>query len=196
MKLSLVQSLLSFVCVSVIATGCAGGAASEPPATPDSAAAQASMVEAPPASAAPVEDSPAAAKNIVETASAAGSFTTLVAAVKAAGLVDTLSGPGSFTVFAPTDEAFKKLPAGTVESLLKPENKSKLVAILTFHVVPGKLMAKDVVGSKSLKTVQGQSLTVEPHGSMVHINGAMITTADIVASNGVIHVIDTVVLPK
>jgi len=143
-----------------------------------------------------MQDAPASTSNIVQTAVAAGSFTTLVAAVKAAGLAETLSGPGPFTVFAPTDDAFKKLPAGTVESLLKPENKAKLVKILTYHVVPGMLMAKDVVGAKSLKTVEGQDLTVKVMGSMVHINGAMISKTDIVASNGVIHVIDSVILPK
>jgi uncharacterized surface protein with fasciclin (FAS1) repeats len=132
-------------------------------------------------------------KDIVDTAVAAGSFNTLVAAVKAAGLVDTLKSPGPFTVFAPTDEAFAKLPEGTVEALLK--DKEKLTAILTYHVVPGKLMAADVVSKSSLKTVQGQSLKVSTGGG-AKIDNANIVKTDIVTSNGVIHVIDSVVLPK
>ena len=132
-------------------------------------------------------------KDIVDTAVAAGSFNTLVAAVKAAGLVDTLKSPGPFTVFAPTDEAFAKLPAGTVEALLK--DKEKLTAILTYHVVAGKLMASDVVSKSSLKTVQGQSLKISTSGG-AKINNANIVKTDIEASNGVIHVIDTVVLPQ
>jgi uncharacterized surface protein with fasciclin (FAS1) repeats len=132
-------------------------------------------------------------KDIVDTAVAAGSFNTLVAAVKAAGLVDTLKSPGPFTVFAPTDEAFAKLPEGTVEALLK--DKEKLTAILTYHVVPGKLMAADVVSKSSLKTVQGQSLKVSTDGG-AKIDNANIVKTDIAASNGVIHVIDSVVLPK
>jgi uncharacterized surface protein with fasciclin (FAS1) repeats len=132
-------------------------------------------------------------KDIVDTAIAAGSFNTLVAAVKAAGLVDTLKSPGPFTVFAPTDEAFAKLPAGTVEALLK--DKEKLTAILTYHVVSGKLMASDVVSKSSLKTVQGQSLKVSTSGGP-KVNNANIVKTDIEASNGVIHVIDTVVLPQ
>jgi uncharacterized surface protein with fasciclin (FAS1) repeats len=119
-----------------------------------------------------------------------------VAAVKAAGLVDTLKGPGPFTVFAPTDEAFAKLPKGTVEDLLKPENKEKLAAILTYHVVPGKVMAADIAGKKTnVKSVQGSDLAVDA-SSGVKINEATVTTADIATSNGVIHVIDTVVMPK
>ena len=131
-----------------------------------------------------------------DTAVGAGSFSTLVAAVKAAGLVDTLKGEGPFTVFAPTDEAFAKLPAGTVESLLKPENKDKLVAILTYHVVPGKVMSKDLAG-KSMKvaTVQGQKVSIQAM-SNVHVDNATVATADIEATNGVIHVIDAVILPK
>ena len=121
---------------------------------------------------------------------------TLVAAVKAAGLVDTLKGKGPFTVFAPTDAAFKKLPAGTVESLLKPENKEKLVSILTYHVVPGKVMSKDIAGKKvKAKTVQGQELSVDAM-SGVKIDNANVTKADIETSNGVIHVIDAVVIPN
>ena len=131
--------------------------------------------------------------NIVQTAITAGSFKTLVAAVQAAGLVDTLSGPGPFTVFAPTDEAFAKLPAGTVDDLLK--DIPKLKSVLTYHVVPGKVMAADVTKLSSAKTVQGQSLTIHNnHG--VHIDKAMVTKADVVADNGVIHIIDSVMLPK
>ncbi len=134
-------------------------------------------------------------KDIVGVASANGSFKTLVAAVKAAGLVETLQGKGPFTVFAPTDEAFGKLPAGTVESLLKPENKEKLVGILTYHVVSGKVMAADVK-SGMVKTVNGKELTVKAWDGKVSVDGAKVTAADVAASNGVIHVIDTVVLPK
>ena len=135
-------------------------------------------------------DAPA---DIVDTAVSAGTFTTLVAAVKAAGLVDTLKGTGPFTVFAPNDEAFAKLPEGTVESLL--ENPEKLAAILTYHVVSGKKMATDVIASKSLDTVQGGSLTVGTEGGAT-IGGAKILTTDVAASNGVIHVIDTVLIPQ
>ncbi len=131
--------------------------------------------------------------NIVETATAAGSFKTLVAAVKAAGLGDTLSGPGPFTVFAPNDEAFAELPAGTVEGLL--EDIPKLTQILTFHVVPGKLMAADVVKLTSAKTVQGQNVTINAKNG-VKINDAMVITPNIEADNGVIHVIDRVILPQ
>lgn len=136
------------------------------------------------------------AGDIVDTAVSAGSFNTLVAAVKAAGLVDTLKGPGPFTVFAPTDEAFAKLPAGTVENLLKPENKDQLVAILTYHVVPGKVMAADVVKIKSANTVQGQALKIAVKGSSVMVGKANVVKTDIDTSNGVIHVIDAVLLPK
>jgi uncharacterized surface protein with fasciclin (FAS1) repeats len=131
-------------------------------------------------------------KNIVETAIAAGSFNTLVAAVKAAGLVDTLTGKGPFTVFAPTDEAFAKLPKGTVESLLR--DKAKLTSILTYHVVSGKIMSKDVMNLKKAKTVQGQDIKIDTK-SGVKVNNAKVVKADIEASNGVIHVIDTVILP-
>jgi uncharacterized surface protein with fasciclin (FAS1) repeats len=136
------------------------------------------------------------AQDIVDTAVSAGSFNTLVAAVKAAGLVDTLKGPGPFTVFAPTDEAFAKLPPGTVEDLLKPENKAKLQAILTYHVVSGKVMAKDVVKLHSAKTVNGEQLTVKASMGSVTVDNANVVKTDIVCSNGVIHVIDTVLLPK
>ena len=136
------------------------------------------------------------AADIVDTAVAAGNFKTLVAAVQAAGLVDTLKGAGPFTVFAPTDEAFAKLPAGTVDDLLKPENKDKLVAILTYHVVPGKVMAADVAGKKTMaKTVQGGEITVDGTNG-VTVDGAKVIQADIVADNGVIHVIDAVIMPK
>ena len=136
------------------------------------------------------------AQDIVDTAVSAGSFNTLVAAVKAAGLVDTLKGPGPFTVFAPTDEAFAKLPAGTVEELLKPENKSKLVAILTYHVVPGKVMAEDVVKLHEAKTVNGQELTIRTDMGSVMVDNAKVVNADIVCTNGVIHAIDAVLLPQ
>ena len=137
----------------------------------------------------------AADKDIVDTAVAAGQFKTLAAALTAAGLVDTLKGPGPFTVFAPTDAAFAKLPVGTVDTLLKPENKAKLTAILTYHVVAGKVMAADVVKLKEAKTVNGAMVAVKVDGGNVMINNAKVTTADIKASNGVIHVIDTVLLP-
>jgi len=134
-------------------------------------------------------------KDIVDTAVGAGSFSTLVAAVKAAGLVDTLKSAGPFTVFAPTDEAFAKLPKGTVASLLKPENKNKLVAILTYHVVPGKVLASDVVKLSSAKTVNGKSASVKVSDAGVMIDGAKVVATDIEATNGVIHVIDSVILP-
>ena len=134
-------------------------------------------------------------KDIVDTAVSAGQFKTLAAALGAAGLVETLKGSGPFTVFAPTDDAFAKLPAGTVENLLKPENKDKLTAILAYHVVPGEVMAADVVKLDSANTVNGKMLKVTTSGNTVMINDAKVTAADIAASNGVIHVIDTVVLP-
>ena len=136
------------------------------------------------------------AQDIVDTAVAAGSFKTLVAAVQAAGLVDTLKGAGPFTVFAPTDEAFAKLPPGTVEDLLKPENKAKLAAILTYHVVAGKVMAKEAMKLHEAKTVNGEELMIKTSMGSVMINNAKVVKADIVCSNGVIHVIDTVLLPK
>lgn len=135
-------------------------------------------------------------KDIVDTAVGAGQFKTLAAALGAAGLVETLKGAGPFTVFAPTDAAFAKLPAGTVEMLLKPENKAKLTAILTYHVVAGKVMAADVVKVTSAKTVQGGSVAVKATGGKVTIDAANVVTTDIAASNGVIHVIDTVLMPK
>ena len=135
-------------------------------------------------------------KDIVDTAVGAGQFKTLAAALGAAGLVETLKGAGPFTVFAPTDAAFAKLPAGTVEMLLKPENKAKLTAILTYHVVAGKVMAADVVKVTSAKTVQGGSVAVKVTGGKVTIDAANVVTTDIAASNGVINVIDTVLMPK
>jgi uncharacterized surface protein with fasciclin (FAS1) repeats len=137
------------------------------------------------------------AKDIVDTAASAGSFKTLVAAIEAAGLAETLKGPGPFTVFAPTDEAFAKLPAGTVETLLKPENKDKLVQILTYHVVPGKVTSGDVAGkSTEAKTVEGTMLQVDAKDGAVMVDEARVVQADIAADNGVIHVIDTVVMPN
>jgi transforming growth factor-beta-induced protein len=137
----------------------------------------------------------ASAADLVDTA-VAGRFNTLVAAVKAAGLVDALKGPGPFTVFAPTDEAFAKLPPGTLENLLKPENKEQLQRILTYHVVAGQVTAKDVVKLHSAKTLEGESLTVHAGDGGVMVNDASVTKTDIAASNGVIHVIDTVLLPR
>ena len=135
-------------------------------------------------------------KDIVDTAVSAGSFNTLVAAVKAADPVDTLKGKGPFTVFAPTDDAFAKLPAGTLDDLLKPENKDKLASILTYHVVPGKVMAKDVAAMKMAETVNGQSFMVGMEGQDVMVDKANVIQADIKCSNGIIHVIDSVILPK
>jgi uncharacterized surface protein with fasciclin (FAS1) repeats len=134
------------------------------------------------------------AADIVDTAIAA-KFNTLVAAVKAAGLVDTLKGTGPFTVFAPTDEAFAKLPHGTVEDLLKPENKQKLAAILTYHVVPGKVTAAQVMKLNSAKTVQGDTVEIKKGNGGVMVNNARVVKADVMADNGVVHVIDTVLLP-
>lgn len=136
-----------------------------------------------------------AKKDIVDTAVAAGQFKTLAAALKAAGLIDTLKGAGPFTVFAPTDDAFAKLPAGTVDDLLKPENKEKLVAILTYHVVPAKAMAKDVAGMTEAKTVNGKEVKLKSADGKVMVNDSTVVKADIEASNGVIHVIDAVLMP-
>lgn len=136
-----------------------------------------------------------AKKDIVDTAVAAGDFNTLAAALTAAGLIDTLKGDGPFTVFAPTDAAFEKLPDGTVENLLKPENKDQLVAILTYHVVPGKVMSGDLAGKKlDVETVQGSTIAIDAT-SGVKVDQASVVKADIKASNGVIHVIDAVVTP-
>ena len=141
------------------------------------------------------DDEPTAPElgTIVEVAAGAGTFNTLVAAVEAAGLAGTLSGPGPFTVFAPTDDAFAKLPAGTVESLL--QNQSALASILTYHVIAGRVSAEDVVQLTSATTVNGQSVSIQVVNGVVYINGARVVTTDIQASNGVIHVIDSVLLP-
>jgi uncharacterized surface protein with fasciclin (FAS1) repeats len=135
-------------------------------------------------------------KDIVDTAVAAGSFQTLAKALDAAGLVETLKGEGPFTVFAPTDEAFAKLPPGTLDELMRPENKDKLTAILTYHVVPGKVLAAQVTKLKSTKTVNGQALTVATEGGTVMVDNATVVKTDILCSNGVIHAIDSVLLPK
>ncbi len=141
-------------------------------------------------------DKGAAKKDIVDTAVAAGQFNTLATALKAAGLVDTLKGKGPFTVFAPTDEAFAKLPAGTVEDLLKPENKEKLVSILTYHVVSGDVPASKVVTMKSAKTVNGNDVKISKKDGSVFVNDSKVVKTDIKCSNGVIHVIDSVLLPQ
>ncbi|MEO1193847.1 MAG: fasciclin domain-containing protein [Pseudomonadota bacterium] len=139
---------------------------------------------------------PAAQMDIVDTAVAAGSFNTLVAAVQAADLVDTLKSPGPFTVFAPTDDAFNKLPPGTVESLLLPENKDQLVAVLTYHVIPGEVLSSDLVGNQlEVATVQGSTVDIDATGSAVMVDNAQVIQADILTSNGVIHVINEVILP-
>ncbi len=149
-----------------------------------------------PAKAASSMDKAAGGKDIVETAVAAGQFNTLVTAVTAAGLVETLKGKGPFTVFAPTDAAFAKLPAGTVESLLKPENKEKLTQILTYHVVPGKVMVADLKGKKmDVVTVEGSELSIDATDGVM-VNNAKVIKSDVEASNGVIHVIDAVLMPK
>lgn len=134
-------------------------------------------------------------KDIVDTAVAAGSFNTLVAAVQAAGLVDALKADGPFTLFAPTDEAFAQLPEGTVENLLKPENKEQLIAILTYHVVPGEVDAAQVTKLESAETLQGESISIAVKDGKVYVDKAQVVTADVSASNGVIHVIDQVILP-
>jgi uncharacterized surface protein with fasciclin (FAS1) repeats len=140
-------------------------------------------------------DQSMAKKDIVDTAVAAGQFNTLAKALQAAGLVDTLKGKGPFTVFTPTDEAFAKLPAGTIDELLKPENKEKLVSILTYHVVSGAVSSKKVATMKSAKTVNGKDVSISAEGGSVKINDAKVIKADIKASNGVIHVIDSVLMP-
>ena len=144
-----------------------------------------------------VAASPAAAADIVETAVSNGSFKTLTAALQAAGLVETLKGKGPYTVFAPTDEAFKKLPAGTVETLLKPENKAQLQKVLTYHVVSGNVMSGDLKGkTTNAKTVEGSAVRIDAGGNAVKVDDAVVTQADVSASNGVIHVIDRVIMPK
>ena len=134
-------------------------------------------------------------RDIVDTAVAAGSFTTLAKALEAAGLRETLKGAGPFTVFAPTDEAFAKLPAGTLDTLLKPENRAKLTRILTYHVVPGRVMAADVVKLHSVTAVSGDTIAIATHGGGVTVDHAHVVKTDIAATNGVIHVIDAVILP-
>ncbi len=148
------------------------------------------------ASFAVAESCDAKKKDIVDTAVSAKAFGTLVAAVKAADLVETLKSKGPFTVFAPSDDAFKRLPNGTVESLLKPENRERLVAVLTYHVVPGRVMAKEVVGLSKAKTVQGSELAIKVKDGTVMIDDAKVVKTDISCSNGVIHVIDSVILPE
>jgi uncharacterized surface protein with fasciclin (FAS1) repeats len=144
-----------------------------------------------------VAASPAAAADIVETAVSNGSFKTLTAALQAAGLVETLKGKGPYTVFAPTDEAFKKLPAGTVETLLKPENKAQLQKVLTYHVVSGNVMSGDLKGkTTNAKTVEGSAVRIDASGNAVKVDDAVVTQADVSTSNGVIHVIDRVIMPK
>ena len=139
----------------------------------------------------------ARAADIVDTAANAGSFDTLVAAVEAAGLVETLKGEGPFTVFAPTDEAFARLPEGTVESLLQPENREQLVALLTYHVVPGKVMSSDIAGQeRAVETVQGSPMSIDATDGAVRVDDASVTQADIETDNGVIHVIDAVITPE
>jgi uncharacterized surface protein with fasciclin (FAS1) repeats len=139
----------------------------------------------------------ATAADIVDTAVGAGSFNTLAAALEAAGLVETLKGEGPFTVFAPTDDAFAKLPDGTVEGLLEPENKAQLTSILTYHVVPGKTMSSDIAGNKvEAVTVEGDPLRIDATGDAVMVNDATVIQADVEAENGVIHVIDTVLMPE
>lgn len=154
----------------------------------------AAVVAAPLAATAGNPNTKNAKQDIVDTAVAAGSFKTLAAALDAAGLVETLKGPGPFTVFAPTDAAFAQLPAGTVDGLLK--DKAKLTSILTYHVVPGKVMAADVIKLDGAKTVNGQSVTIKVVDGKVQVDNAAVTQADIETSNGVIHVIDTVLMPK
>ena len=166
------------VALPLVLVAC-GGAAKEPASSGDTAG----------------ETKSEEKKDIVDTAVAAGSFKTLAAALEAAGLVETLKGPGPFTVFAPTDEAFAKLPPGTLDDLLKPENKEKLAGILKFHVVSGAVKSDEVVKMTSAKTVQGQEVTIDAIDG-VKVNGAKVVKADIETSNGVIHVIDTVILPK
>jgi uncharacterized surface protein with fasciclin (FAS1) repeats len=172
-----------FSAAALLLVACGGGEATSKPAEDVT-------------SSAPVS-STAGARDILATAEAAGQFKTLTAAIKAAGLEDTLKGPGPFTVFAPTDDAFAKLPAGTVEGLLKPENKAKLTAILTYHVVSGKVPSTEAVKLSSAKTVNGKALQLAADGGTLKLNGnAKVVKADINASNGVIHVIDAVVLPE
>jgi transforming growth factor-beta-induced protein len=181
MKSSMYRALILGAVVLSMIGGCVCSKEAAPPAEPgDTTAAK------------PVA---AVSKDIVDTAVEAGSFETLATALTAAGLVDTLKGEGPFTVFAPTDEAFAELPAGTLDDLLKPENKATLSAILTYHVVPGKVMAKDVVSLSSAKTVNGKELRIATTNGKVMVDNATVIQTDIECSNGVIHVIDSVMLP-
>jgi transforming growth factor-beta-induced protein len=182
--------------LAAVAIGFAGNAFAGEGCGSSSASAEHSTVLAKSEKAGAAKKEEKARKDIVDTAVGAGSFSTLVAAVKAAGLVDTLKGEGPFTVFAPSDEAFAKLPKGTLEDLLKPENKEKLTKILTYHVVAGKILAKDAQNAKSAKTVNGEELRISVKDGSVYVDNAKVVKADIETSNGVIHVIDAVVLPK
>jgi uncharacterized surface protein with fasciclin (FAS1) repeats len=172
-KLMRTKSILLTALASLALAGCAKDA----PSTATAAAAAAAKVD------------------IVAIAAGAGQFNTLVAAVQAAGLVETLQSPGPFTVFAPNDEAFAKLPAGTVDSLLLPENKATLVAILKYHLVAGEVLAADVVNLSSADTVEGQSVQISVNDAGVRVNDASVIATDVMASNGVIHVIDSVLIP-
>ncbi|MEZ5099212.1 MAG: fasciclin domain-containing protein [Thermoleophilia bacterium] len=177
--------------VSLGLAACGGNDEAEPAPAPAPAPAE----SAAPAEPAPAESAPTAgAKDIVDTAVEAGSFTTLAAALQAAGLVDALKGEGPFTVFAPTDEAFAKLDPATLEDLLKPENKDQLTKILQYHVVPGKVLSSDLTDGQMAATLEGGDLTISL-GDTVKVNDATVVTPDIEASNGVIHVIDTVLIP-
>ncbi|MEJ8818797.1 fasciclin domain-containing protein [Lacibacter sp. H407] len=177
-------SLMTTAAIAVVMTSCGGGE-STAETTTDSAATEAA---APPA--------PAAPATVVDIAVGSADHSTLVTAVTTAGLVETLSGAGPFTVFAPTNAAFAALPAGTVETLLKPESKADLTGILTYHVVAGSLKAADLTDGQKLKTVNGAELTVSIKDGKVMIDGANVTAADLVAGNGVVHVLDAVVMPK
>ena len=182
---------MSMSILSVLALSLASGTTEPPSSCSEKYACPVQQAQAMAAS----NETELAPQDIVATAIGAGSFKTLAAALKAAGLVETLQGKGPFTVFAPTDEAFAKLPAGTVENLLKPENKALLTAILTYHVVPGNVMAKDVVKLSNAGTVNGQRVDIRTKDGKVMIDNATVTKADIACSNGVIHVIDSVILP-
>jgi len=169
-------------------TACGGGEESEEPAAESTTGGEMAEAEE-------ETSEPAATGDIVDTAAAAGQFQTLIAAVEAAGLVETLRGPGPYTVFAPTDDAFAALPEGTVDELLLPENRERLVAVLTYHVVSGEVRAEQVVTMDSAETVQGASLPIATEGETVRVGEATVVQADVDASNGVIHVIDQVLLP-
>jgi uncharacterized surface protein with fasciclin (FAS1) repeats len=193
----------TFLAASLLLAACAPVSPAAPAAAP-AVEATAEATEAPAVEAtateAAAEQAPAEqaapAADIVDTAVGAGSFKTLAKALDAAGLVETLKKPGPYTVFAPTDEAFAKLPAGTLENLLKPENKAQLQRILTYHVVSGKVMAADVVKLRSAKAVSGDTISVVTRDGKVQVDNAHVIKTDVAASNGVIHVIDAVILPK